>query len=405
MGKVFLDEFHDEFGTWPLAYIPAGGADYGELAAVAEAVGDGDDGAFYAAWIAAGDRLADEAKQREASGHEQSASDSYLRASVCYASAYHPIYGEPVDPRLLSAFRKQVAAFDAGIALTAGSPEPVRIPLEDTTMPAYLIPATGRETEVRPLVIFTNGYDATITDLYFASAVAATRRGYHALIFDGPGQGEMLYEQGVRLRPDWETVIGAVVDYAEQQGIVDPKRIALSGWSLGGHLAPRAASGEPRLAAVIADPPLWSMSSGIRGFAMKLGATAEQAESLGTLDDSVIDQMTEVISNDRKLRWSIMQRGFWVLGASDLRDFFAKAEAYTMEGRAEGIRCPTLFTMAESDPLAASAEPFFEAVQAPKTLLRFTAAEGADDHCEMFNRSLLNRRTLDWLDDTFEVLP
>lgn len=54
----------------------------------------------------------------------------------------------------------------------------------------------------------------------------------------GPGQGEMLYEQRIPLRPDWEKVIAAVVDYAVEQPIVDPERIALSGWSLGGHLAP-----------------------------------------------------------------------------------------------------------------------------------------------------------------------
>jgi hypothetical protein len=34
MGLIFKDRLHDEFGTWPLAYIPYGGADFGEVAAV-----------------------------------------------------------------------------------------------------------------------------------------------------------------------------------------------------------------------------------------------------------------------------------------------------------------------------------------------------------------------------------
>ena len=72
-----------------------------------------------------------------------------------------------------------------------------------------------------------------------------------------------------------------------------------------------------------------------------------------------------------------------------------------MEGRAELIRCPSLLTMAENDRLGAMAPSFFEALQCPKTLLRFSAAEGAGGHCEMQNRSLLNRRTLDWLDQQF----
>jgi hypothetical protein len=49
MGLLFKDDFHDEFGTWPIAYIPYGGADFGEIQAVARAVGDGDHSAFYEA--------------------------------------------------------------------------------------------------------------------------------------------------------------------------------------------------------------------------------------------------------------------------------------------------------------------------------------------------------------------
>jgi hypothetical protein len=50
---LFRTDLHEAFGTWPLAYIPYGGADFGEVRAVAEAVGDGDDAAFYDAWNAA----------------------------------------------------------------------------------------------------------------------------------------------------------------------------------------------------------------------------------------------------------------------------------------------------------------------------------------------------------------
>jgi hypothetical protein len=43
-------------------------------------------------------------------------------------------------------------------------------------MTAYLIPTAGYKWEVRPLLILTNGYDATITDIYFASAIGAASR-------------------------------------------------------------------------------------------------------------------------------------------------------------------------------------------------------------------------------------
>ena len=214
MGQIFKDEQLNEFGCWALAYIPYGGADFGQIAAVAKEVDEGDDSAFYEAWVSAGDRLVGEAETALADGHQESARELFLRASCFYGLSYRPLYGEPVDPRLTAAFQAQICAFDRGLALLATPVPPLRIPFERTTLPAYLVPATGHENETRPLLILNNGYDASVTDLYFASAVAASRRGYHCLIFDGPGQGEMLIQQGVHLRPDWETVIGPVLDFA-----------------------------------------------------------------------------------------------------------------------------------------------------------------------------------------------
>jgi hypothetical protein len=43
-------------------------------------------------------------------------------------------------------------------------------------------------------------------------------------------------------------------------------------------------------------------------------------------------------------------------------------------------------------------------LECPKPLMRFTAAEGADGHCEMGNRSLLNGRVLDWVDEQTEMI-
>jgi hypothetical protein len=350
IAMLFEDELYDEFGTWPLAYIPYGGADFGEISAVAKAIGSGDDSAFYETWMKAADGLLHQAEEAQQAGHRHSARELFLRASAFYATSYHPLYGEPIDPRLLSAFRKQVEALDRGFLLFDPAITPVRIPFEQTSMPAYLVPAEGHERVVRPLIIFTNGYDATITDMYFASAVAASRRGYHCLLFDGPGQGEMLYEQGARLRPDWEAVIAAVVDFAVTQPIVDPVRIVLSGWSLGGHLAPRAASGEPRIAALIADPGTWSIAGGFRESAIQmLGIPREAAADLGSLDEDKLGRLDTFIRGNRGLHWKVIQRGFWVHGVLNLRDYLREAERYTMEGRAEQIQCPTLLTMAEND--------------------------------------------------------
>jgi pimeloyl-ACP methyl ester carboxylesterase len=193
--------------------------------------------------------------------------------------------------------------------------------------------------------------------------------------------------------------VKAVVDFALTQPIIDSARIAISGWSLGGYLAPRAASGEHRLAACIADPGQPGLAPGFRSMFIRQGVPPEAVANLGEVAPDLIAKVEQMVAADRKLRWMIEQRGFWVHGVDGVRGFLGAVQPFTlMEGQAETIRCPTLITLAEEDSLAAGAQALFDKLRCRKDLIRFTADEGAGDHCEMMNRSLLNRRTLDWLD-------
>lgn len=399
MNTLFQNPLHERLGTWPLAYIPFGGADYGEVAAIAREIGDGDDGRFYDAWLRAADRVARDAAETLEHGQRATAAALWQKASVFYATAYHPIYGAPLDPRLVAAQAKETAAFDKAMSLRDVPGEKLEIPLGDTILPGWLIRSTSHPNEVRPLLILNNGYDSTLSDIYYMAAVSALARGYHCLIFDGPGQGSALVRNGVPMRADWEVVISAVIDVAVKQPGIDTARIALYGMSLGGYLAPRAASAEPRLAACIADPGLWSIVGGFRAQAVRLGIDPDALQQLSKVDDAILDKLQQYIESDRMMYWTIVQRGYWVHGVTNLRDYLRSAEAFTMEGRAASITCPMLLTHAEDDSLARGAASFYEALHCPKTLLRFSTEEGAGDHCEMGNRTLANRRILDWLDE------
>jgi hypothetical protein len=80
------------------------------------------------------------------------------------------------------AFHNQgVDALHKGLEVGPNPVYSLRIPWAIFFLPAYLVPPEGRAAEVRPLIIFNNGYDATMTNIYFASAVAAARHGYHSL--------------------------------------------------------------------------------------------------------------------------------------------------------------------------------------------------------------------------------
>lgn len=397
---LFKDPLHEQLAGWTLAFIPYGAADYGEVVRIAHIVGDGGDDAFYDAWTAAGERRREEAQTALAQGHPDSARDAFLHAAACFGKAYHPLYGAPPDPRLLAGARRQYDAFERALALDAFPGMRIDIPFEDGMLPGWLIPARVHDKARRPLIVFTNGYDSTVTDAYFGAAVAASRRGYHSLVFDGPGQGMALFEQRLHVRPDWDTVVRAVLDVAQGLTSVDPGRIALYGWSLGGYLAPRAAT-DARVAACIADPGRIAVADGFRAAAIRCGLDPAQAQDLGALPQDVLARMEQAFMRDRVRSWSVMRRGYWVHGVDNLRDYLASVERFTLAGSIGQIRCPMLVTRAEDDPLADGAQAFYEALDCPKTLLRFSSEDAAGGHCEMGNRSLLNRRMLDWLDETF----
>jgi pimeloyl-ACP methyl ester carboxylesterase len=131
-----------------------------------------------------------------------------------------------------------------------------------------------------------------------------------------------------------------------------------------------------------------------------MGTPNADLERLPNLDEATLTAMADGIRKSRMQRWTIEQRGFWVHGVHTLADYLQAAAEFTLTGRIEHIRCPTLLCAAEDDPLSATATSIYDQLTAPKTLLRFTRIDGASDHCEMRNRSLFNLRAFNWLDET-----
>ena len=62
-------------------------------------------------------------------------------------------------------------------------------------------------------------------------------------------------------RPDWETVLSAVIDAVLMRPDVDPSRVAAIGIGHGGYLLARALCFEHRLAAAVVDPGIVDLAA------------------------------------------------------------------------------------------------------------------------------------------------
>src|SRR5712691_5654229 len=114
--------------------------------------------------------------------------------------------------------------------------ERVEIPYEGKHLYGILRKPQGVERP--PVVLMAMGLDSTKeeTDAYEQPFL---QRGLAILAFDGPGQGEGQYDFAIR--GDYEVAVAAVLDFVATRRDLDAKRIGLSGVSLGGYYAPRAA--------------------------------------------------------------------------------------------------------------------------------------------------------------------
>lgn len=401
---LFSDPLHDEFASLLAGLAPYGGGDVGEVQAVAGEVKEGDDGSYLDAFVKLAHRRIEEGDAAAAKGHRASAHDCYLRAASFLGIGYHPLYGTPVDPRLVDAFHLEMDTFDKAMALLDPAGEKLDVPYEHTTQPAYFLRAPGHANEVRPVVIVGGGWDSTYDLNYLGIGVAALRRGYHVLIHDGPGQGRLLIDEGLPLRHDWDEVVTPVVDAALAIDVVDPDRVVYHAWSLGGHMAPRVAAYEHRLAAVVADPGQLDVGVKFSGLMKVLGLDDDAVARLPALDPDDEKKMMNALEGNRSLRWKIVQRGFWTNDATDLPSYLAEMGKWKLEpDEVAAIRCPTLVTAAESDMASSNAKDLYDGLTCPKTFIQFSDADGAGMHCEALNRSMANRLIIDWLDETLHV--
>jgi hypothetical protein len=374
-------------------------ADPGVLLAVAARITDGDPGSAFAAFNGAGEALAAAADEAAAAGRLASAGDLYRQASNLIDTSTYFLDGSGQGERFAPVWRRQQELWDAGTALLPQPPEKIRIPYQGTFLPGdyYHAPtagAGGTDSRRRPLLIFNNGSDGAMPFAWSTGIAPALERGYDCLAFFGPGQGSVLVDQGLFFRPDWEAVVTPVVDYALTRRDVDPRRIALMGVSQGGYWVPRAAAFEPRLAAAVADPGVVDVAASWLSHSPPEMLALLHSGQKAAFDQYIAEGLQEDPKSAATLAFRMRPFGF-----TSFYDAYTAVQQYTLAGVVDRIRVPLLVTDPEGEEFwPGQSQRLYDALPGEKALVPFTAAEGADLHCEPKAPRLRAQRIFDWLD-------
>jgi dienelactone hydrolase len=390
--KIYFDE-EDLDGQFQrtLTHAYERGADLGEVFATAARITPGDDESWYREWSATATTAQAVADASRDAGRTQSATDAFLRAAEYHRQAMFYLRGDLGDPRLKESYLEMRECFRQAIPGLPYLVEAVQIPYEGTTLNGYLMTPDG-STEPRPTVLFPAGYDSVAEEchLYGASAI---RRGYAVLAFEGPGQGGVLYEQGLHLRPDFEAVLTPVVDFALTRPDADGDRIALLGRSFAGYLAPRGATAEHRIAALVCDPGQVDL-----GARVKERLTAPALDLIRANDPKVDDLIAPMLASPEARRtWRPRMAAH---GTPTLREYLRALLEFTIEDRTGDIACPTFITEGEGDFAGGQSERLYELLTCPKTYRPFTEREGTSGHMEGLGQQVWDGYVFDWLDAT-----
>lgn len=379
-------------------YAPFDGADLGDCLAVAGRLSGARPGPWYDAWTATAERLLHEADRSRAAGDVTGERSACFRASNYFRTAGVLLLGAPVDPRLERSHAREVEAFGRAARLLPIPPEPLDVTYDGGVLHCSFFRA-GTDGRPRSTLILLGGYDGTAEELWFANGVAAHLRGYHVLTFDGPGQGGALLDEHVPMRPDWEHVVTPVVDALLARSDVDGDAIVLMGLSLGGYLAPRAASAEHRIAACVSDCGPYDVADAAARRLPRVLRPALDATKGRRLD--LLRRALRALLRRPGAGWAL-RRNLLVHGLDDPVEWFREARRFTLRGREAEIACPTFVCTTDRDELSSAAPVLYDALTCPKRFVRFATADGAGDHCEAAARSRFHDSVFAWLQ---EVLP
>jgi pimeloyl-ACP methyl ester carboxylesterase len=373
-----------------------GGSDISEILVTASKISEGDEEAWHREWKALAQRVHRIGQDALAKGHKISAKDAFLRTSNYYRTAEFFRRVDPLnDPEVLTLSRLSRDTFLQAAALLDGPVEDVKIPYGNHLLPAYLFLVDGSGVP-RPTVIYTNGFDSTREEAYFAIGASALRRGYNVLAYDGPGQGAAIREDRLPFRPDWEKVLTPVIDFAFKRPEIAKDKIAHFGYSLGAYLIARAAAFDKRSAALMLDDGMFDFHE-TNVIALPPFLAKWVAEGRDDVTTPIFDLLKK---NNTGLRW-LVQNGMWTFGANSAGDYIRRTKEYTLAGIAQNITAPTLILEAEGDKfLPGQAAKVSAALKSPHKVVTFRAFEGAEEHCHMGAMRLAHQTMFDWLDET-----
>lgn len=261
-------------------------------------------------------------------------------------------------------------------------------------LPVFFAPYQGT-AKSRGTILMTGGFDCYKEEL-IPVILTFAQAGYDFYYFEGPGQGEVLQRFRYPMTHEWEKPVAAVLDGL---GLTD---VTLIGLSLGGYLAPRAASRDPRINRVIAWGTMYDFFDVVcsrRGRGLENFIRTMTSLRLAPIFNGIVEMK---MRRDAYTFWGI-DHGMHVMGVKSPYAYFRKLREFTMRKISREIRQDFLLLAGAEDHFC-EVRHFYRQASALTNVRSFTgrvftAAEQAENHCQFGNMQLAIDTMIRWIEE------
>ena len=279
----------------------------------------------------------------ETDGRNVAARESYLTASLLWATARWPIF--EVDDELLHLEERMNHCYAKFIKYAPRPIEIVRIPFEGKKLPAYLhLPRKPVKGEQFPCVVNIPGMDSCKESGVSMYGDPYLERGMAVLSIDGPGQAESV-TLGIHVTATnhMEAAI-ETLDWLDRHPAIDSDSILFGGTSFGTY---------------------WGLQ-----WAAALGDRVKGVAVSGVCHEPGCNTIFNMASPSFKLRY------MWMADYEDEDKFDKFAETIDLRPIVPAITCPVLIVAGEQDQLSPVEFSYeiFDLISAPKEILVYEGA-------------------------------
>ncbi len=241
------------------------------------------------------------------------------------------------------------------------------------------------------IILMHGGYDSFIEEFFIAIQLFINS-GYEVILFEGPGQGKVLYKYNIPLESTWEMPVRTILDY------FNLSKIILIGISLGGYLATRASAYDKRISNLIMYDLIYDF------FEAQMIAKSKRDKIIlnfliNTKQKCIINQMEKKTRKDSFFGDWILTQGFNVFGVTNLYDYLLEIKKYSTRNISDRISQDVLILAGEEDVYT----NFI--IQQKKLLINansiscrvFRKDENSSHHCQVGNIKLAFSEMIMWL--------